>query len=164
MVGAKTSKLSAICPLPDTHSISIGALVKESSLLAPERISTMQALRRCTGSAVHAATRRHGYATASAAYAGAAEALRINSDTKVIYQGFTGKQGTQVTVETPDIMHLLIICQVSCTTSHRLWYSCSSSATLTWSSLCCRHKGCRRDQSKKGWRETSGPTGLCQCQ
>ncbi|KAL8926754.1 MAG: hypothetical protein Q9208_002828 [Pyrenodesmia sp. 3 TL-2023] len=54
----------------------------------------MQAFRRCTGNILQAASRRHGYATASAAYAGTAEALRVNSDTKVIYQGFTGKQGT----------------------------------------------------------------------
>lgn len=54
----------------------------------------MQAFRTCTGRALHAAARRQSYSTATAAYASTAEALRINSDTKVIYQGFTGKQGT----------------------------------------------------------------------
>ncbi|CAO1603911.1 ligase of succinyl-coa [Xanthoria calcicola] len=54
----------------------------------------MQVLRRCTGNALQAAARRQAYSTAGGAYAGTAEALRINSETKVIYQGFTGKQGT----------------------------------------------------------------------
>jgi hypothetical protein len=54
----------------------------------------MQALSRCARPAVQAAVRRQGYATATSAYAATNENLRINKDTKVIYQGFTGKQGT----------------------------------------------------------------------
>lgn len=82
----------------------------------------MQAFRRCTNNAVHAAARRHGYSTASAAYAGTAEALRINSDTKVIYQGFTGKQGTWVLMIGCTEFTLLIQIQISRTASNRLWY------------------------------------------
>jgi succinyl-CoA synthetase alpha subunit len=54
----------------------------------------MQALSRCARPALKAAIRRQGYATASTAYASTNQNLRINKDTKVIYQGFTGKQGT----------------------------------------------------------------------
>lgn len=54
----------------------------------------MQALSKCARPALRAATQRRGYAAASGAYASTAENLRVNKDTKVIYQGFTGKQGT----------------------------------------------------------------------
>jgi hypothetical protein len=54
----------------------------------------MQAFSRCARPALQAAVRRQGYSTATSAYAATAENLRINKDTKVIYQGFTGKQGT----------------------------------------------------------------------
>lgn len=54
----------------------------------------MQALSKCTRPALQAAARRQGYSTATSGYAATAENLRINKDTKVIYQGFTGKQGT----------------------------------------------------------------------
>ncbi|KAI6713941.1 hypothetical protein JHW43_003491 [Diplocarpon mali] len=54
----------------------------------------MQAFSRCVRPALQAAVRRQGYSTSTSAYAATAENLRINGDTKVIYQGFTGKQGT----------------------------------------------------------------------
>lgn len=53
----------------------------------------MQVFRRGTATALQCAFRRQGYSTATSAYADTAENLRINSNTKVIYQGFTGKQG-----------------------------------------------------------------------
>jgi len=56
----------------------------------------MQAFSRCARPALQAAVRRQGYSTSTSAYAATAENLRINGDTKVIYQGFTGKQGTWV--------------------------------------------------------------------
>ncbi|PBP19884.1 Adaptor complexes medium subunit family protein [Diplocarpon rosae] len=54
----------------------------------------MQAFSRCARPLLQAAVRRQGYSTSTSAYAATAENLRINGDTKVIYQGFTGKQGT----------------------------------------------------------------------
>ena len=54
----------------------------------------MQAFSRCARPALQAAVRRQGYSTATSSYAATAANLRINKDTKVIYQGFTGKQGT----------------------------------------------------------------------
>ena len=54
----------------------------------------MQAFSRCARPALQAAVRRQGYSTSTSAYAATAENLRINKETRVIYQGFTGKQGT----------------------------------------------------------------------
>ncbi|KAJ5948745.1 Succinate--CoA ligase [Penicillium verhagenii] len=54
----------------------------------------MQAFRRNTLSAARkiAGQQRQGYASSS--YASTVNNLKINKDTRVIYQGFTGKQGT----------------------------------------------------------------------
>jgi hypothetical protein len=61
--------------------------------------AVMQAFRRNTLSALQNASKqqqRRTYVGASAAYASTANNLRINGDTRVIFQGFTGKQGTYV--------------------------------------------------------------------
>jgi succinyl-CoA synthetase alpha subunit len=59
----------------------------------------MQALRCRTGPALQNVLCRRSYSSATPAYAATAENLRINKDTRVIFQGFTGKQGTYVCLD-----------------------------------------------------------------
>ncbi|RKF76052.1 Succinate--CoA ligase subunit alpha, mitochondrial [Golovinomyces cichoracearum] len=54
----------------------------------------MPVLSKCARSALRALPHKRGYSVASSGYPGTAKNLRLTKDTKVIYQGFTGKQGS----------------------------------------------------------------------
>lgn len=54
----------------------------------------MQSFRKPLSSVLRSAAQRNTYVTATSAYANTNSNLRINDATKVIYQGFTGRQGT----------------------------------------------------------------------
>jgi succinyl-CoA synthetase alpha subunit len=52
----------------------------------------MQVFTRCTKPALKSAARAQAYSTS--AYSQTVNNLKINKDTRVLFQGFTGKQGT----------------------------------------------------------------------
>lgn len=77
---------------PSTHIFKFSIPFFLTSIVSDK----MQAFSRCARPALQAAIRRQGYSTSTSAYASTAENLRITKETRVIYQGFTGKQGTYV--------------------------------------------------------------------
>jgi succinyl-CoA synthetase alpha subunit len=56
----------------------------------------MQALPRTARSAALRQAATRSYSSAASPYSQTVQNLRINDNTKVIFQGFTGKQGTYV--------------------------------------------------------------------
>jgi hypothetical protein len=120
----------------------------------------MQALRTCASSALQASARR-SYSTGTSAYAATAQNLRINGDTKLIYQGFTGRQGTYVSaMPRSDVVltgHADSMPSRRSTTvgeARALGFQASIDAP--------RHKCRRRNQPEEGWRDTPGEARLRQ--
>lgn len=78
-------------PNPKASQFSLRISSSLPTSIAPDK---MQSFSRSVAPALRAASRRQGYSTSTGGYAATIENLRVNKDTKVIYQGFTGKQGT----------------------------------------------------------------------
>lgn len=68
--------------------------VPSSFRILPTLCTTMQSFRKPASSALRTVLRKQTYATSTSAYASTNQNLRISDATKVIYQGFTGRQGT----------------------------------------------------------------------
>lgn len=102
-------------PYPIPPSFSISPLFLFIS-------SAMQAFRRPVQAALSAAGRRQAYSTASP-YASTNVNLRINKDTKVLFQGFTGRQGTYVAVHSSSTNAMLIRPQFPRPAGHRVRYA-----------------------------------------
>lgn len=97
MRGLLACRWSFICP---SSSKNFHPLSYLPIRLVVSHLVAMQVFSRRTAGALQAAARRQGYSTATSGYAATAENLRINGDTKVIFQGFTGKQGRCVNMTT----------------------------------------------------------------
>ncbi|CCU82743.1 succinyl-CoA ligase alpha-chain [Blumeria hordei DH14] len=54
----------------------------------------MQAISKCIRPVVQAASKKRAYSTNLSPYSGTVQNLRLTKETKVVYQGFTGKQGS----------------------------------------------------------------------
>jgi hypothetical protein len=113
-----SSNSSIPCPLRAGRLSSYSVATHFLTHYSPFPVAVMQAFRTCASTALRTASRRQ-YATATSAYAATAENLRINKNTKLIYQGFTGKQGTYVTIP-PRVQEFVLIpgLQISCSASN----------------------------------------------
>lgn len=88
--GAGAKKLICLFKTAHTKHPSINP---SGATSRPQLLFIMKAFKRCTNTALKASARRT-YSSVNSPYAATASNLRINVDTKVIFQGFTGKQGT----------------------------------------------------------------------
>lgn len=124
----------------------------------------MQVFSRRTAGALQVAVRRQGYSTATSGYAATAENLRINKDTKVIFQGFTGKQGRFV-IEDSNSALVSANSRTAFTPSRPLITVSTTSRYGTEQGLIAyRNQCCRWYKPKESRRNTSGEASVCQSQ
>ena len=163
MRGALARRWSFINP-PSSSNTSLRLSSQVTFGLATEYIVAMQVFSRRTAGALQAAARRQGYSTATSGYAATAENLRINKDTKVIFQGFTGKQGRCViknmrlalapanirTASTPSRPLITVFAK---------WIMGQDIGLMGYRNQCCWWH-----ESKESRRNTFGTASICQSQ
>lgn len=147
------------------------ALLSPSRFFTPPFFPTMLAIPRAA--ALRNVARR-AYSTASTPYSKTIDNLRINADTKVIFQGFTGKQGTYVSFANccrgarergADLMRTVSTpSRPSNTVRGNPRYDEKVARRSIHADTATRHQGCWWNEPQEGRPDASRPARLQECQ